>query len=246
MVKCIIFSIVLLIFSCENITAQAVSIGGTAIYTLTNQKVKMIDSENDFQNTDDAISLSYEHFINSKPYSFFASYIRFKGYTFIKFREGSVLEYGGVPLIGNGFSGVNVSRYDIGMNYNLISNKRKFYIKPFIAFGLQVSKSTNFEYWNDDYDKPNGPEYFQTADMEVDKLNTTQIVPSLGIKTGFIFWKRLDLGLSIQGVYGFKSYQNMYFHYSYKGIPQETAVFQATGTGLFCSLNLGFRFVKLK
>jgi len=244
MLKCIIFNIVLLVLSCGNISAQTISIGGTAIYTLTRQKVKMINSKNDFQNTDDAISISYEHYLNSKQFSFFASYIKFKGYTFIKFREGSVIDISGVSVVGIGYSGVDVSRYDLGMNYNLISNKRKFYLKPFIALGLQVAKMNDTQFW--DIDRPNGPEYFQIEDMEVDKLNTTQIVPSLGLKTGFIFWKRLDLGLSIHGIYGFKSYQNMYFHYSYKGNPQKTAVFEATGTGLFCSLNIGFRFVKLK
>lgn len=97
-----------------------------------------------------------------------------------------------------------------------------------------------------DVDQPNGPDYIQTDPVITETFNTTQIVPSFGFKTGFVFWNRLDLGLDFRWVFGFKSFQDMYFEYSYKGVPQETAIFEATGTGLFTALSLGYRFKKWK
>ena len=38
----------------------------------------------------------------------------------------------------------------------------------------------------------------------------------------------------------------MYFEYTYYDEPQETAIFQGKGTGLYISLNIGYRFVKPK
>ncbi|MDV7401201.1 hypothetical protein RZS08_57825, partial [Arthrospira platensis SPKY1] len=94
--------------------------------------------------------------------------------------------------------------------------------------------------------KAEGPEYFELEPIRIEKLNTTQLVPSLGLKTGILLWKQIELGLSVQGVLGFKSYQNMYFKYYYKGVTQETAIFQGKGTGLYTALNIGYRFVKPK
>ena len=90
----------------------------------------------------------------------------------------------------------------------------------------------------------NGPNYFELEPISADPRNTMQIVPSLGLHTGFVFWKRLDIGLSFQGVYGYKPYQKMYFKYQYKGISQPSAEYEATGTGLFVTFGIGYRFAK--
>ena len=37
---------------------------------------------------------------------------------------------------------------------------------------------------------------FELEPMSAEPMNTTQIVPSLGFRTGFVFWKRLDVGLA--------------------------------------------------
>lgn len=73
-------------------------------------------------------------------------------------------------------------------------------------------------------------------------MNITQIVPLIGIKTGFTFLQNLDLSLSINCLYGFKSFQKMFFKYTYKGVEQPTAIFEARGTGIYTSIGVGYRF----
>jgi hypothetical protein len=81
--------------------------------------------------------------------------------------------------------------------------------------------------------------------VTAESRNTDQIVPVLGLSTGFVFWKRIDIGLFIQGVYAFKPYQKMTIKYQYKGEVQPTAIYESTGTGLFFGLSLGYRFARL-
>jgi len=239
----ILYIIILLIGSTLPSHGQEVSIGGTAIYTHTNQRVKMKNSKEDFENTDYSYTFSYEHFIKNSRISVFASTTKFDGFTMIKFEEGTVIDVDGFSVVGDGFSGVKIRKYDLGVTYNLIKNYRRFYLKPFGGVGLQLSKIEDVEIFTNLF-TANGPDYFQIGPITVDKFKTSQFVPFIGFKTGFVFWKRLDIGFTFQGVYGFKSYQDMFFTYSYRGEPQETAVFEATGTGLFCTFNLGFRIFK--
>ncbi|HRO73974.1 MAG TPA: hypothetical protein PK611_09915, partial [Saprospiraceae bacterium] len=128
--------------------------------------------------------------------------------------------------------------------YYSIFSKKAFYLKPLITIGLQLSTPDNTEYGA--FERQNGPEYFELEPISAKQFNTTQVVPSLGLKTGITLWKHIDLGLTIQGVLGFKSFQNMYFKYTYKGVPQETAVFEAKGTGIYTAFSIGYRFIKHK
>lgn len=102
---------------------------------------------------------------------------------------------------------------------------------------------TDIEFWNNG-EPVNGPNYFELEPMSAEPMNTTQIVPSIGFRTGFVFWKRLDIGLGIQGVYAFKPYQKMYLKYQYKGVVQPMAEYESTGTGLFVTFGIGYRFAK--
>ncbi len=228
---------------CNIVSAQSISIGYGPVFTHTNQKVKMVNSEEDFQNTDYQFSIKYEHFIKNSKLSVLGSYSSFDGHTWIKFREGSVIAPDGFPVIGDGFSGTTLHRFDFGISYNLIPEKFKFYLKPLILFGIQKSIPKDVEIYSELF-KVDGPEYFELEPISAEQFNTTQIVPSIGFKTGVVLWKRIELGLTVQGVLGFKSYQNMYFKYSYKGVPQETAIFEANGTGVYTALSIGYRFVK--
>lgn len=222
---------------------QTFSIGSGSIFTHTNQKVKMVNSEEDFQNTDYQFTINYEHQINDTRYSVFGAYSQFDGHTLIKFREGSVITPGGFPTLGVGYSGTTLHRLDFGIAYNLIPSKYSFYFKPLLLIGIQKSIRKDVEIYSELF-KVDGPEYFELEPISAEQFNTTQIVPSIGIKTGVLLWKRIELGLTVQGVLGFNSYQNMYFKYSYKGVPQETAVFEANGTGVYTALSIGYRFVK--
>jgi hypothetical protein len=231
-----------IVFFYNVVSSQSISIGYGPIFTHTNQKVKMVNSEEDFQNTDYQFSINYEHFIKNSKFSVVGSYSSFAGHTWIKFREGSVIAPDGFPTLGVGYSGVIIHRFDLGLSYNLLHNHSTIYFKPFLNIGIQISKSDGSEYGA--FERQNGPEYIELEPISAQTFNNSQIVPSLGLKTGVILWKRIELGLTVQGVLGFKSYQNMYFKYSYKGVPQETAVFEANGTGIYTTLSIGYRFVK--
>ncbi|HRO09099.1 MAG TPA: hypothetical protein PK047_09545 [Saprospiraceae bacterium] len=236
-------SIFFITILCNIANTQSISIGYGPIFTHTNQKVKMVNSEEDFQNTDDQLLINYEHFIKNTKFSVLGCYSSFNGHTWIKFREGSVIAPDGFPTIGVGYSGVKISRFELGTYYSIFS-KKAFYLKPLITIGLQLSTPDNTEYGA--FERQNGPEYFELEPISAKQFNTTQVVPSLGLKTGITLWKHIDLGLTIQGVLGFKSFQNMYFKYTYKGVPQETAVFEAKGTGIYTAFSIGYRFIKHK
>ena len=231
-----------IVFFYNCVCAQSISIGYGPIFTHTNQKVKMVNSKEDFQNTDNQFLINYEHFIKNSKFSILGSYSSFDGHTWIKFREGSVIAPDGFPTLGVGYSGVIINRFDLGLSYNLFNDLSMIYFKPFLTLGIQISKSDGSEYGA--FERQNGPEYNELEPISAQTFNNSQIVPSLGLKTGFILWKRIELGMTIQGVLGFKSYQNMYFKYSYKGVPQETAVFEANGTGIYTALSIGYKFVK--
>ncbi|HRO09777.1 MAG TPA: hypothetical protein PK047_13000 [Saprospiraceae bacterium] len=238
-------SIFFITILCNIANTQSISIGYGPIFTHTNQKVKMVNSEEDFQNTDDQFLINYEHFIKNTKFSVLGSYSSFNGHTWIKFREGSVIAPDGFPVIGDGFSGVTLHRLDFGLSYNFIPENFIFYLKPSLLIGIQKSIPEDVEIYSELF-KIDGPEYFELEPISAKKFNTTQIVPSLGLKTGITLWKHIDLGLTIQGVLGFKSFQNMYFKYTYKGVPQETAVFEAKGTGIYTAFSIGYRFIKHK
>lgn len=223
--------------------AQAVHVSFGPQYNHTRQAVRMVHSKDWFFNSDYTFMFTYEHFLRNKSISLFGSYYQFKGVSWIKFKEGEVLARDGFPITAVGFSGVNISRYDIGLNYNLLPGKNKFYFKPLFSLGFQISKPTGVEIYNT-LEPINGPDYFELEPITAESLNTSQLTPTLGFRTGFVFWKRLDLGLSVHGTYGFKAYQRKFFKYSYRGVPQETAIFEDTGTGMVVALGVGFRFVK--
>lgn len=223
--------------------SQAFHVSFGSLYTHTRQAVRMVQSRDYFGNTDHAFMFTYEHFLKNQPISIFANFYTFQGYTMIRYAKGSIITSYGSQTVGYGFSGVDINKYDLGINYNIISNGKKFYLKPFISLGLQVSKTTGVGFYNT-LAEINGPDYFELEPTTAESLNTSQIIPTVGFRTGFVFWKRLDVGLSVHGTYGFKAFQRLFFKYSYRGIPQETAIFESTGTGMVVALGIGFRFVK--
>lgn len=235
----------LLLTSFSNIEGQSITVSHLRIFSKTTAVIPVINGGNGDQGTDNSFSFSYEHFMKNKDYSIVLSYSKFNGCTLIYFEQGGWIGTDGTPISAYGFcGGVKVHRFDIGVSYNLLDNKRKFYFKPGIFLGLQKTNLTGWSFWGD-AEPINGPHYFELEPMSAEPMNTTQLVPSLGFRTGFVFWKRLDVGLGVQGVYAFKPYQKMYLKYEYKGTPQPMAEYESTGTGLFVTLGVGYRFAKL-
>lgn len=228
----------------NNIYSQSINAAFGPIFTKTDAIVPVVNGKEDFSNTDYFFSFSYEHFLKNSRYSLFTSYSKYDGCTFIYFEPGGWVAGGGDALARGFCAGVKLYRFDLGLSYLLTNRNKKFYYKPFIAVGLQRSKKTGVEFWRDGL-PINGPNYFELEPMSAEPMNTTQIVPSLGFRTGFLFWKRIDIGLGVQGVYAFKPYQKMYLKYQYKGTAQPMAEYESTGTGLFVTFGIGYRFAKL-
>ena len=240
-----LFVVLILIFTGVYAFGQSIYFGYGPIYTHTAQKVRMINSNDDFQHTDNQFLVGYEHFFRSKNFSLLAQYSRYEGNTWMKFREGEYLGSDGFWTLGSGFSGIDNDRIDICVAYNFINEIRNFFLKSNIGIGFQRSKDNGWDFYST-IEKINGPVYFETKSPYVVKYPQTQVVPTLGIKAGFWVFKRIELSLSFQGIYAFRSFLDMYFEYTYYDEPQETAIFQGKGTGLYISLNIGYRFVKPK
>lgn len=227
-----------------NLTGQSLMASYAIIYTHTNAIVPVKNGKDDYEGgANNTFAFSYEHFFKQKKISITSSYIKYDGCTLVYFERGGVIAGGG-ELLAKGFCGVVMRRIDLGVSYLLTKKNKRFYFKPFVGAGLQRSKKTGVEYWGEGL-PINGPSYFELEPMSAETMNTTQIVPSLGFRTGFVFWKRLDIGLGVQGVYAFKAYQKMYLKYQYNGEIQPMAEYESTGTGLFVTLGVGYRFAKL-
>ncbi|MBK9632322.1 MAG: hypothetical protein IPO62_14890 [Saprospiraceae bacterium] len=219
--------------------AQSLSIGAGPIFTLTKQEVKLVKGKSNFENTGFSKNLSYEHLLNLKnSYALFTAAF-FKGESWIKFKEGSVSSFDGL-----GFRGTDIQRFSIGFGFAPFGIEKSYYLKSFLTIGCQFSKTLGHEFFGSQ-GQIQGPDYFEIEPVTAEAYNTFQLFPSLGIKTGLLIYKIIDIGITIQGVYGFKPYQKIYFKYNYKGIPQETAIFASDGTGLFIDLGIGINFVNL-
>lgn len=225
-----------LCFSC---VGQTLNIGTGPIFTLTKQEVKLVNGHNDFQNTGFSKNLYYEHLLPLKNSYILLNTIFFKGESWIRFRNGSVSSFDGI-----GFTGTKIQRYNIGFGIAPFGINKSFYVKSFLSIGCQISKSLGHDFFGSQ-GQIQGPEYFEVEPITAEALNTLQVIPTLGIKTGFLIYRIIDIGLTIQGVYGFKSYQKMYFKYIYQGVQQKTAIFSADGTGLFIDLGIGINFSNL-
>ncbi|HQX44235.1 MAG TPA: hypothetical protein PK209_06765, partial [Saprospiraceae bacterium] len=122
---------------------------------------------------------------------------------------------------------------------------KKYYFKPQIAIGILKSLSNGEDIYSE-LIVINGPDYYQLELITAESYNNLQLMPILGFSTGFLFWNKLDINLNIQGVIGFNAFQKMFFKYTYKGVPQETAVFEGRGTGIYTSIGVGYRFFNKK
>jgi hypothetical protein len=223
--------------------SQLITTSICSVYERSKPIVQIKNGKTFFEATVFAPNLTYEHVLNNKKISLFTSFCIFDGFTFVVFEHGGYVDGNGNSVDASGFSGITVQRFDFGINYNLINMNRKYYLKPLLGVGLQFSRIKDNEIGNQ---LPiNGPNYFQIEPLSASPLNTTQLVPSIGIKTGFVFWKRLVIDLGFQGVLGFKAYQKLTLKYNYKGIIQKTGEFESNGTGLFVTLGIGYRFDKL-
>lgn len=205
---------------------------GTAT-TLSQQSQKMIYSKNDLSlaGMQSTIGLEYQ----KKRISFITSLSFFPGATAMRLSDTHMI----------GYIGADITRFDLGCSYNILKSHKKIFLKPFAMIGIQHAKKTA-DLWREQV-RIYGPDYYQTSLPDSEGYDTTQIVPSLGIRTGVKLTKMIDIGLNIQGVYASKTYQKIIFYYTYRNDPTErTAVFDSKGTGIFSSIFLSIDLSKIE
>lgn len=189
---------------------------------------KVASSENYFK-------LSYVQKIRRKIF-ISGSYCSYPINTYFNFYKGNQGN-------GVGWIGTNVSRIDISVQYNVLG-KSKFYILPNVGIGVQKSKPNGTGFGSKEITQsfiPN-PEIKLVEDIQAIAQSNTQLVPIIGLKFGYVFWRRLELFFQVQQVFGNKTIQELRMNYTYKGVEQPEATSYSDGTGRFYTLGLGFRF----
>jgi hypothetical protein len=189
---------------------------------------KVTSSENYFK-------LSYEQKIRRKIF-ISGSYCSYPINTYFNFYKGSQGN-------GVGWIGTKVSRIDISIQYSILG-KCKFFILPNVGIGVQKSKPKGIGFGSREITQsfiPN-PEIKLVEDIQANAHSNTQLVPIIGLKFGYVFWRRLELFFQVQHVFGNKTIQELRMNYTYKGVEQPEATSYSDGTGRFYTLGLGFRF----
>lgn len=178
----------------------------------------------------------YQHAFN-KRWSSFLGYSYFEGWTDFSINRPYDPNIG-ASWGGNGASYLTVRRFSIGGGYDLVE-KDWLYCMPILMMNLQKSFPTNEAEISDIIDS--------RTDSEIAGIvynypySTTQIVPEVGFEFGVVLFKRIDVGLTISYAFGHKSFQDLTFGYTYKGIPQPTSKWYSDGTAWFSTLGIGFK-----
>ncbi len=217
---------ILLSFIVFTSQSQTIYVGYGTATLLTNQSVRLLNAKNDFSLSDMQRVIGFEYRHKQMCYLFSLS----------AFNAGTTMRLSSIHK--NGFAGSHVRRVDIGVGYNLFKPHKKLFIKPFVMLGLQTSR--RFGDIASGYLKVMGPDYFE-INATSEGIDMKQLVPSLGVRMGVKIKKQIQVGLCFQGVYGFKTFQRIFFDYTYKDDPftERRAVFDTRGTGLYSSLFIG-------
>jgi hypothetical protein len=223
---------------------QAVYLSSAQVYSYSNAISPVKNMNGKLLNTETTITFGYEHFLKKKRLSVFANFIRYNACTFVHFEPGGVVAGGG-EILAKGFcGGTIIKKIDSGVSFSPIRPRKRFFFRPSIGVGLQWTKNTGVEYWGDGL-PINGPSYFELEPMRSETIKSTQIVPNIGLRTGFLFWNRFDVSIGVNACYAFFPIQKLHLKYEYKGDRQPDAEYETTGTGMFTTLSVGYRFAKL-
>ncbi len=232
--------IMILIFKLCPAIGQSLSIGFGPTYIADRERVSIHPKAKGKVaggNDDWVWQVKYEHHIQ-KNWMLYASYSQYPistWFNFYKENEGGSF----------GWNGTNVKRIDFGIVYKIFPNS-KFVLNPNIGLARQKSIPDGDGCICNDISEGIKPDDFELLrDIEADASANTQIVPVIGLKFGYAFWRRLELTMDVQQVFGFKTIQELRMAYTYKGVVQPEAISYSDGTGRFWVLSLGYRFGKL-
>lgn len=232
MKKSTLILVILLKICVANIcNAQTIFAGWGPIHAHTRQTEKLVNSR-------DAFFYDY----TQQPIGFEYRYKAFSGmFSISKFSVSTLMRIRSTHY--DGYAGSKITRYDLALSYNLLYKSKRFFIKPMIGAGLQVARHY-YDIWGE-LVNIHGPDYFQTQYPTSEGWDNTQIVPLIGARLGVKFLRRMEFGLNMQGVFGFKSFEKLTLVYTYRNDPTiRTAKFESNGTGLYSCLFLGVNLKK--
>lgn len=225
-----------------SIQAQSFHVSFGTIFTKSKAETPIINAKEDFSNSSFPFAFGGAYFIPKSKLSIQANYLKYTGFSNILMNQPYIPDFPYFIVNGYGFKGSIIRRLDFEAKYTITKPNKCFFLKSGVGFGIQNSKSNGYELF---YTPVLGPDYIETAPMTADVYSTTQIMPVGSIDIGFRFFKRIELGLSAQGTWGYKAYQRQTFKYTYKGISQPDAVYVADGTSVYVAFKLAYRFAKL-
>lgn len=186
-----------------------------------------------------------EHFKNDRIKGFFIDYPIFNEFsvTFLytyywgwtNFRAKDDLR-----SIGNGSAYTKLNRFGLQLNWDVIKYKKQLILSPYIRIGyehndVQIPGITNSRNY---LPEPNNN---YAGSIFVETFDGGQILPTLGLRLSirpfWKFWIYGDLSYSL----GHKTYQRLYFDYTYKGVEQPRAEWHSQGSGLIKSIGIGIQ-----
>lgn len=239
--KKILFACILILLGSIPLKSQIIDF---SIFGLNKEKIKTITPflQNNRYHTTlmPNIKITYEHLFKKKKFTLIGSYNYFYASDF--YTAEAYLEKDFCNNFVECFTTERLSRFDVMLGYNLLKCKR-YYLRPFAGFGIQCSFLTEDRVYNYRNDVFRG-DFQRTSYTEIKPYHNTQIVPTAGLKTGFIFWKHLNIGFQFQAMQARKPYQRLSVFYKYQGVQQPNAVFSTDGTGISFQLNMGIKFGK--
>jgi hypothetical protein len=225
--------LLLLVFFYKNSTSQIIFFGYGTSTLLTQQTKKLLNSKNDFSYSNPQYLIGFKQKIQKiNNINILFQYVNYKASTVMTYTNEKYKE-------GFGFTGAKVKRFEIGITYYKFL--KKIILEPSFLIGIQhsVKKSS---LWGGQLEL-HGPTYFQINPPTSIGINTTQLVPSIGLNFGTLIKNKIGISIMFQGVYGFIGYQKIYFNYrhidSYN--VERQAVYETKGTGLFSSLQIGYK-----
>lgn len=140
--------------------------------------------------------------------------------------------------IGNESAYTRLNRYGLQANWNVWRYKKYVTLSPFLRIDyekndVQISGLTNSTNYLPD------PQNNYEGSIFVETYEGGQILPTLGLTLSLRpYWKIWIFGDLFYSI-GHKTYQRLYFDYSYKGVMQPRAEWHSQGSGFVKSIGIG-------
>lgn len=230
-----IFLFVLVLFNVST-EAQTLKYNVGQIFYNSKTITPVISQYEEYTNRNFTL-LRYQHSFDER-WNAFLGYSYFEGWTDFSIHRPYYPNLG-ASWGGNGASYLKITRFSLGVGYDLMK-KKGLYCIPTLMLNLQKSRPTNDPEISDIIDSRTDPDF--AGVIYNTPYYTTQIVPELGLEFGVVIFKRVDLGLNLSYAFGHKSFQDLTFEYTYQGVPQPTAKWYSDGTAWFATLGIGFKF----